>query len=108
MLAIKSARTLALVLGLLTADEAAAETVRSHSDAIWHTQSECWATVWPIMDVFLQHFAYGRRVIDTSDHREYEILDRDLRRVLLTGCMRHPKNPQVFIRYLEIRISEQK
>lgn len=93
----------AVMLALLTASVSGAEPVRSRSAKLWSNQSDCWATVYPIVRLITEEIGPSRVLVNSDDEIEHEIADVVTGRPLLrVGCVRVPgRPPALFRRYIE-------
>jgi hypothetical protein len=81
---------------------AAAEPIRSQSSKVWFSHSECWATVLPVLQPFIEDFGMSKIVENSPDRIEHKIIDViSGRTVMRFGCIRVPDTP-TFRRYFEV------
>ena len=102
----RAAKTFQLALGgvVLLTNNAIAEPITSHSSLTWPTISECWATLYPTVSLFIDEFGFSKVTQNSPDRIDHEVTDSISGRIVLrAGCILVPNSsPALFRRYLEI------
>ena len=81
-------------------DLATAQPVRTQAPKIWATQKDCWASVWPALQPFIDDLGGAKLLKNSDDQIEWELSDTVSGQVVLrAGCTR--SKSAGFRRYFE-------
>ena len=89
----------------------ATELMQSRSTKVWRTQADCWATLSPTVDLFVEEIGAAKVLTKTAEAIWYEVADTLSGRVVFrAGCTRIPaiRDKALFKRHVEFPLLEQR